>query len=216
MLICRLVSLQASNCRRFHTAADSPEKYPPQQPWVDYHWLHGKVFAQLLLRARGSLREEVDAVIRKYGPHYVAIHLRQLEGDTSSGGGCQRRARPERVRITAEDLGREVTRDDICNVSDQYLAAALAKDRVPREWPILILHDGQPLSVARVPQLVKRFGAVDVNATEPLVAMLLLAKSSYFVGNPASSFSWNMADIRRASGASEASTTLRSCSSCDA
>ena len=113
------------------------------------------------------------------------------------------------MRITREDLGREVTRDDICNVSDQYLAAALAKDRVPREWPILILHDGQPLSVARVPQLIKRFGAVDVNATEPLVAMLLLAKSSYLVGNPASSFSWNMADIRRASGASEASTTLR-------
>ena len=70
--------------------------------------------------------------------------------------------------------------------------------------------------MARVPQLIKRFGAVDVNATEPLVAMLLLAKSSYLVGNPASTFSINMADIRRASGASEASTTLRSCSSCDA
>ena len=67
-----------------------------------------------------------------------------------------------------------------------------------------------------MPQLIKRFGAVDVNATEPLVAMLLLAKSSYLVGNPASTFSINMADIRRASGASEASTTLRSCSSCDA
>ena len=80
---------------------------------------------------------------------------------------------------------------------------------MPSEWPILILHDGQPLSVARVPQLIKRFGAVDVNATEPLVAMLLLAKSSYLVGNPASTFSINMADIRRASGASEASTTLR-------
>ena len=113
------------------------------------------------------------------------------------------------MRITAEDLGREVTHEDICLASDQYLAAALAKDRVPREWPILILHDGQPLSVARVPQLIKRFGAVDVNATEPLVAMLLLAKSSYLVGNPASTFSINMADIRRASGASEASTTLR-------
>ena len=43
----------------------------------------------------------------------------------------------------------------------------------------------------------------------PLVAMLLLAKSSYLVGNPASTFSVNMADIRRASGAAEASTTLR-------
>ena len=71
-----------------------------------------------------------------------------------------------------------------------------------------ILHDGQPLSVARVPQLIERFGAVDVRGT-PLVAMLLLAKSSYLVGNPASTFSVNMADIRRASGAAEASTTLR-------
>ena len=43
----------------------------------------------------------------------------------------------------------------------------------------------------------------------PLVSMLLLAKSSYLVGNPASTFSVNMADIRRASGAAEASTTLR-------
>ena len=49
---------------------------------------------------------------------------------------------------------------------------------------------------------------VDVRGT-PLVAMLLLAKSSYLVGNPASTFSVNMADIRRASGAAEASTTLR-------
>ena len=78
----------------------------------------------------------------------------------------------------------------------------------PARWPILILHDGQPLSVARVPQLIERFGAVDVRGT-PLVAMLLLAKSSYLVGNPASTFSVNMADIRRASGAAEASTTLR-------
>ena len=112
------------------------------------------------------------------------------------------------MRITAEDLGRAVTPEDICLASDQYLAAALAKDRVPSEWPILILHDGQPLSVARVPQLIERFGAVDVRGT-PLVAMLLLAKSSYLVGNPASTFSVNMADIRRASGAAEASTTLR-------
>ena len=49
---------------------------------------------------------------------------------------------------------------------------------------------------------------MDVRGT-PLVAMLLLAKSSYLVGNPASTFSVNMADIRRASGAAEASTTLR-------
>ena len=116
--------------------------------------------------------------------------------------------RPASQDHTREDLGREVTHEDICQVSDQYLAAALAKDRVPREWPILILHDGQPLSVARVPQLIERFGAVDVRGT-PLVAMLLLAKSSYLVGNPASTFSVNMADIRRASGAAEASTTLR-------
>ena len=171
-------------------------------PWVDYRWLHGTVFAQLLLRARDPLRAEVDAIIRKHGPHYVAIHLRQLEGE------CPKRVRREHVRITREDLGREVTHEDICQVSDQYLAAALAKDRVPREWPIIILHDGQPLSVARVPQLIERFGAVDVRGT-PLVAMLLLAKSSYLVGNPASTFSINMADIRRASGAAEASTTLR-------
>ena len=30
---------------------------------------------------------------------------------------------------TREDLGREVTHEDICQVSDQYLAAALANDR---------------------------------------------------------------------------------------
>ena len=91
-------------------------------------------------------------------------------------------------------------------MSDQYLAAALAKDRVPREWPILILHDGQPLSVARVPQLIERFGAVDVRGT-PLVAMLLLAKSSYLVGNPASTFSIAAHSVRRLYG-QEASSTL--------
>jgi hypothetical protein len=83
----------------------------------------------------------------------------------------------------------------------------MAKDRVPRDWPILIIHDGDNASKARVSHLIRRFGAVEI-AAGPLVAMLLLAKSSYLVGNPASSFSVNMADIRRASGAAEASTTL--------
>ena len=55
----------------------------------------------------------------------------------------------------------------------------------------------------------RREGIHSHSATEPLVSMLLLAKSSYLVGNPASTFSVNMADIRRASGAAEASTTLR-------
>ena len=179
-------------------------------PWVDFHWFDGKVFSQILLRARNPIRARVDGIINAHGRHYIAIHLRQLEGTCEKRAANVANEPPLRtpVRITAQDLGREVTPADVCLVSDAYLAAALAKDRVPRDWPILILHDGQEASVARVPQLIRRFGAVDVNATEPLVAMLLLAKSSYLVGNPASTFSLDMADIRRASGAAAESTTL--------
>ena len=116
---------------------------------------------------------------------------------------------------TREDLGREVTPEDICQVSDQYLAAALAKDPAPGGAP-RVAHPHPPRRPAalRCPRAstdrtVRRRGVgVDVRGT-PLVAMLLLAKSSYLVGNPASTFSVNMADIRRASGAAEASTTLR-------
>ena len=57
-----------------------------------------------------------------------------------------------------------MTPEDVCLVSDAYLAAALAKDRVPRDWPILILHDGHDASKARVSHLIRRFGAVDVVA----------------------------------------------------
>ena len=179
-----------------------------KRPWVDVDWFHGHVISQFLLRPRDPLRARVDDVIKAHGRHYIAIHLRQLEDS------CVKRQHlkesklgPPSVRITAADLGREVTPADVCLVSDAYLVAALAKDKVPRDWPILILHDGQKASMARVPQLVRSFGAVEVKS-DHLVAMLLLAKSSYLVANPASTFSWNMANVRRAGGAAAESTTI--------
>ena len=66
-----------------------------------------------------------------------------------------------------------------------------------------------PLRAPNAKRVFELKGIHSHSATEPLVSMLLLAKSSYLVGNPASIFSVNMADIRRASGAAEASTTLR-------
>ena len=76
------LALHASMRDIFHWGRYGPygAKQPIPRRSVDSRWLRGTVVAQLLLRARDPLRAEVDAIIRKHGPHDVAIPLRQLEG----------------------------------------------------------------------------------------------------------------------------------------
>ena len=136
------------------------------------------------------------------GP-YVAIHLRSLEGT------CVARLRLEGVavqRVTARDMGRDVTAEDLCSMSGAYVKAALRMDAVPRGWPVLLVHDGQ--NTQKAGKLRKNWDAVETHATA-YADLILAVRSAYFIGNPASSFSANVVMIRRALGAAPESSNLR-------
>ena len=138
------------------------------------------------------------------GP-YVAIHLRSLEGT------CVGRLRLEGVavqRVTARDMGRDVTAEDLCSMSGAYVKAALRMDAVPKGWPILLVHDGQNTQRAGKLRNSRNWRAVETHATA-YADLILAVRSAYFIGNPASSFSANVAMIRRALGAAPESSNLR-------
>jgi len=185
---------------------------------IDLAEVKGLILSQIILRPQPPLREAVERFLSKIlntskAAGYVAIHLRTLEDSCVTVMGNLRGIGKEplaRQRVTASDMpgSRNVTDADICYMSDDYVAAALAKDNVPRDWPIVLAHDGQsPNSLLR--RLVVRFGAVETKTRSQFADLLILVKSSYLIGNPASSFSANAQMIRSAMGASVKSSSLR-------
>jgi len=163
--------------------------------------LKGLILAKIVMRPQPALRALVERLSPK-GP-YVAIHLRNLEGS------CVERLKLEGLavqRVTSRDLGREVLPADLCSMTGAYVRAALRMDGVPREWPILLVHDGQSKTRAR--KLRNRLRAAETNGT-PFADLVIAVRSSYFIGNPASSFSANVVLIRNALGAPLESSNLR-------
>ena len=124
-------------------------------------------------------------------------------------GTCVGRVSLEGVavqRVTARDMGRDVTAEDLCSMSGAYVKAALRMDAVPKGWPILLVHDGQ--NTQKAGKLRKNWHAVETHATA-YADLILAVRSAYFIGNPASSFSANVVMIRRALGAAPTSSNLR-------
>ena len=105
-------------------------------------------------------------------------------------------------------MGREVTAEDLCSMSGAYVKAALRMDAVPKGWPILLVHDGQNTQRAGKLRNSRNWRAVETHATA-YADLILAVRSAYFIGNPASSFSANVAMIRRALGAAPESSNLR-------
>ena len=105
--------------------------------------------------------------------------------------------------------GRPVHRRDICSMSDGYLDAALALAETSG-LPLYLAHDRQ--QPERAASLVARYHAVTYKAPDPtgwrkkkgaredgrFVDMLMLIRSQFFVGNSQSSFSQNVARVRKA------------------
>ena len=135
---------------------------------------------------------------------YVAIHLRSLEG--TCVGRLWLEGMTQVQRVTARDMGREVTAEDLCTMDGGYVKAALRMDSVPRGWPIILITDGQ--NTQKAGKLRKNWHAVETHATA-YADLVLAVRSAYFIGNPASSFSANVVMIRRALGAAPTSTNLR-------
>ena len=76
------------------------------------------VMAQLLLRPSKPLRRAVEGFLARavgFGQAFNAVHLRDFEGT------CVKRCRPENIAsqsVTEADLGRPVTCEDFCNMTD--------------------------------------------------------------------------------------------------
>ena len=157
----------------------------------------GTLLAQILLRPREALRQRVEKFERESlgGACYVAVHLRGFEGACAKETG---------KRLSCVSPSASAARD-LCTMSTRYVASALAASG-RSNCTLFVAHDGQqPREVQR---LVTRYGAKvmppRVNATDAeertrfFAEMLLLLRSCYFVGNPASTLAGNIARARAA------------------
>ena len=151
------------------------------------------VLHQVMLRPTAGLRELVEAfeVGELGGPgHYNAVHLRWLEGTCIERMNSEWGGRPQ--------LGCQAvpaaTAEDVCAMADSFLDASLAP--AAASLPLFLAHDGQQPDRARA--LTSERGAKSVPDGSKSVSMdmQLLLRSSFFVGNPASSLSVNVARVR--------------------
>ena len=156
---------------------------------------------QLLLRPSAEMRARVKAFEEEHfgGGCYVAIHLRSMDNEchqrTTGLLGCQ--------TVTAQDMGRPVTQRDVCEMSDAYVDAALRRARL-RHCRVFLADD--KMLKPRAAAIVRRYNASVFVAgahNNPLTRafrlhmdMLLLLRACYFVGNPASTLSGNVARVR--------------------
>ena len=95
-------------------------------------------------------------------------------------------------------LGRNMTAIDACTMSDRYLDAVLA-DADVQNLPMVLAHDGQ--QPARAASIARTYGAVSYRGEHgTFVDMLLLLRSSFMIGHPASTMAGNAATARGMAG----------------
>lgn len=92
---------------------------------------------------------------------------------------------------------------DVCFMADSYIDASLARIYVSQQHQkeqvrprIFLAHDHE--WPERADAIVRRYDAVVSDDADKFVDMLLLLRSSFFIGNPASSLTTNVARVRRA------------------
>ena len=148
-----------------HTASVGAET-----PWAES--FRGTFLASLLLRPSVALRHAVatfEAEHQLTPLAYDAVHLRNLDGR------CAAFFHQQRFLRHCQDVelpGRAVALDDMCNMSDSYIDAALNRART---WhparqaandshdsdgppPLLLTSDGSPHTTARARSLIARLG----------------------------------------------------------
>ena len=185
------------------------------------------VLAQLLLRPVRGLRNEVARFEAEYGGEYDGVHLRTFGNGGRSCGEDPRKSwittealecqsvRPDALRggvmtgtatgaggngvQPAGRNGRNVSISDLCHMSEGYLEAYFASAGARKgERPLVIAHDGQ--FTTRVDQLKRGWRGVELGYRGPgslFLDMLLLIRSRHFVGNPGSTVSHNVQNVRR-------------------
>eukprot|EP00750_Incisomonas_marina_P031308 INCI7958.1.p1 GENE.INCI7958.1~~INCI7958.1.p1 ORF type:complete len:387 (-),score=64.69 INCI7958.1:262-1326(-) len=151
------------------------------------------VLSQLLLRPSLEIRRKVEEFEAKYFPHgFNALHLRLLENS------CNRRVEREwkagNARPPTLEGGSKANADDICHMSSR-LIHTWAKKAGTAHLPFFLSSDGQ--SPADAERIAKEFGAVQYSGHDAVfVDMLLLMRSTTFIGNIASTLSANVALVR--------------------
>ena len=151
--------------------------------------------SQLFLRPKDKIRFEVDAFIsnKNLEKGYNAIHLRWLEGSCISrikkcieaSDGCNRF-----VTFTEN-----ITASDVCTMSSFHVHMQLQIANTTH-LPCFLATDGQRKN--DILRLEKDFGCVRYSGENAhFVDLLLLIHSTTFVGNPASTLSVNVYNVRR-------------------
>ena len=142
---------------------------------------------------------------------FTAVHLRSLEktcvaritrqmadGYWGQNGSVKQRVpaqAPAWIQFAAE---RDIGAEGVCSMSDRYLDALFAHAGT-RELPVVLAHDKQ--NPSRAIAIARKYGAVSYSGTyAPFVDLLLMVRSAYFIGNPASSMSGNAASVRALTG----------------
>lgn len=151
---------------------------------------HGNVLAQIFMRPQPEIKQAMEEFDRKYQlscTGYLAVHLRGLEGTCISRVNSHNAALNQYLDWDAGSAS------DLCSMSDSLIEKHLAK--LPRGTQVVLLHDRQ--NKGRASAIVRKFNAkVYEGPKGSFVDLLLAFKSSYFLGNPASSFASNIAVAR--------------------
>ena len=153
---------------------------------------------QLMLNVKASVQrvvDEFDAGHNLSCERYAVVHLRHLEGT------CKRRVSLGRLpygeQCTAGGKpgwsynGRTCfSPEQVCGASSNFI-----RHFNPDNLKLVVIHDGQQES--RVAQIRDEFGAVasgpEVSGpTAVLADMLLALRATVFIGNPASTMSFNI------------------------
>lgn len=161
-----------------------------------YSTFRGEVLAQLFLRPSQQVRNEVEAIESKHNltQGYNIVHFRTLEGS------CLMRIKYmfDRTHYPySVELGRHITEEDICLMSDDYIRWKLKKAK-SEHLPLVISHDNQ--NQKRLEEIQKSFNAVVIGGEEQrhiVVDMLLMIRANTFIPNVASTLSQNVEHIRR-------------------
>lgn len=190
-----------SECSEWRTTSARVE-FNKRKAVTPMGWQYfGIIMTQLLLNVDKSVQSIVDRFDSKHnlscGGKYAVLHLRHLEGSCISrihtrlltfGEPCGENGwRPD-------NAGTCFDAKDVCSASDRFI-----RFLNPSNMRLVVIHDGQQQD--RLNGIVSEFGAValpsGIDGKKAVLADCILAlRATLFIGNPASTMSFNVKAAR--------------------
>ena len=171
---------------------DAKEVYYIRNQTIVGNLLRGYILGQIMLRPTTVVRHNVlafEASLNVGQNGYVAIHLRWLENNCvdwmvkrSLNGHLSRRSSNRTYDAVA-----------VCNMTDAYITESLKQ--APKNLPIVLAHDHERLDLAD--EIRRKWNATSYDGDfGEAVDVQLLLRAHFVIGNPASTLSANVNDVR--------------------